>query len=499
MTPPPSSELSINTAWILLGRFGQRALGIINTIVLARLLVPDDFGLVALATAIAAVIEVFGEFGFDLALIRDQQATRDHYNTAWTLNIVRGGVFAGVLLAVAEPIAWSFSEPRLGPVIMFLAIRPLIEGFYNIGIVDFRKHMMMHREFLFFVISKVASLLFVIPLAYLWRSYWALVAGIVSEQAVRLLLSYLLHQFRPRLCLREWRELFAFSKWVLSSEIVVAIGNRMDTFVVGKWGTPHDVGIYNVSYEVSNLPTTELVWPIARAVFPAYAKIASDTNAIAKAYLKSLAVILGIASPLACGIAVTADLLVPIMFGEKWLAAIPIIQILTVFGLIRVFLSTDAPLLIAMNRPNIPALFDLAGICVLIPLLFIGMAYFGLAGIAWVLVGTYSARIVANQIAIGLLLKLSLGARLSAIWRTVPANALMVLVVWSVNDNWPSPGDLIGLIVQLLAVSAIGAAVYAASLLALWHISSRPDGVESFVLLNLKRFFRLITSSLRLS
>jgi lipopolysaccharide exporter len=486
--PPPSSPLSTNAAWMVLGRFGQRALGLVNTIVLARLLVPEDFGLVALATSVAVIIEVFGQFNFDLALIRDQNATRAHYDTAWTLNILRGLILGVVLLAAAEPIAWFFAEPRLSPVIMCLAIRPLIEGFYNIGIVDFRKHMMMHREFWLFLVSKLASLFLVIPLAYLWRSYWALIVGIISEQLVRLLLSYLLHKFRPRFDLTKWRELFGFSKWLLGSAIVVAIGNRMDTFAVGKWGTPHEVGIYNISYEIASLPTTELVWPIARAVFPAYAKIAANTSAITAAYLRSLAIILGIASPLACGIAVTSDLLVPIIFGEKWLAAIPIIQILAVFGLARVFLSTDGPLLIAMNRPKTLAVLDASEIILLrIPLLLVAMAWFGIVGVAATLVATYSIRTLVNQIIIGRLLRVSLVARLAVVWRTIIANAAMVGAVWLMQKNWPYHRDVVGLLVEAAAVVLVGAAVFSAALLVLWRLSRRPEGFESFMLAHIKR------------
>lgn len=486
--PPPSSQLSVNAAWMVLGRFGQRALGLVSTIILARLLVPEDFGLVALATSVAVVIEVFGQFNFDLALIRDQRATRAHYDTAWTLNILRGLVLGAILLAAAAPIAALFAEPRLAPIIMWLAIRPLIEGFYNIGIVDFRKHMMMHREFWLFIVSKLVSLVIVIALAYLWRSYWALIVGIISEQLVRLALSYVLHPFRPRFSLATWRELFGFSKWLLGSAIVVAIGNRMDTFVVGKWGTPADVGIYNVSNEIASLPTTELVWPIARAVFPAYAKIAANANAITSAYLRSLAIILGIASPLACGIAVTADLLVPIVFGEKWLAAVPIIQILAVFGLARVFLSTDGPLLIAMNQPKKLAKLDAGEILFLrIPLLLLAMPLFGIVGVAATLVATYSIRTLVNQIIIGRLLRVSLAARLAVVWRTIIANAAMVGAVWLMQKNWPYHRDIAGLLVEATAVVLVGAAIFSATLLVLWRLSGRPEGFESFMLAHIKR------------
>ena len=118
-----------------------RSLGLVSTVILARLLVPEDFGLVAMALVILGALEILGQAGFNLSLIRNQQAGRPQYDTAWTLQVLWGVLTAGVLLLGAPLIAAFFEEARLQGILYVFAVVSFIEGFKNIGIVDFRKEL----------------------------------------------------------------------------------------------------------------------------------------------------------------------------------------------------------------------------------------------------------------------------------------------------------------------------------------------------------------------
>src|SRR5688572_18978074 len=121
----PSSNLGrsmvVGAGWMVLLRIADRAVGLVSLAVLARLLLPEDFGLIAAAMSFIAVIEMLGEFGVELALIKNQQADRSHYDSAWTLNLITALLLAAVLFALASPAAAFFAEPRVEAIVRWLA------------------------------------------------------------------------------------------------------------------------------------------------------------------------------------------------------------------------------------------------------------------------------------------------------------------------------------------------------------------------------------------
>ena len=152
-------------AWMLLARLAERCLGLVSLLVLARVLVPADFGLVAMAMSVIAFVELASTFGFDLALIQREHLTREHYDTAWTFQVAVGFLCAGLIAAAAYPSAWFYDEPRLIPVMFVLAISRVLQSFENIGTVDFRRRMDFSREFAFSAWKKIVGFVITVALA----------------------------------------------------------------------------------------------------------------------------------------------------------------------------------------------------------------------------------------------------------------------------------------------------------------------------------------------
>ncbi|MDQ3444850.1 MAG: oligosaccharide flippase family protein, partial [Pseudomonadota bacterium] len=142
-------------AWMLLARVAERGLGLVSLLILARVLVPADFGLIAMAMSVIAFVELASTFGFDLALIQREHLTREHYDTAWTLQIAFGLLSAALIVALAYPSAWFYDEPRVIPVMLVLAASRGVQSFENIGTVDFRRRMDFSREFRFSAWKKI--------------------------------------------------------------------------------------------------------------------------------------------------------------------------------------------------------------------------------------------------------------------------------------------------------------------------------------------------------
>ncbi|MFB3077097.1 MAG: oligosaccharide flippase family protein, partial [Lysobacterales bacterium] len=218
-------------AWMVAMRFSMRGIGLVSTVILARLLVPADFGLVAMATIIFGLIEVMSQFGFGVFLIQKQNAGHDYYDTAWTLSILRGAVTCGLLFVIAMPVADFFGDPRLVEIFYVLALVALVRSIGNVGVIDFQKNLTFGKDFKLHVAVKLAAFCVTITAAILLRNYWALVIGIATAGFVRVALSYMMHPYRPRLSLARWREIMHFSKWLLANNVLGFLNRQSDGLI----------------------------------------------------------------------------------------------------------------------------------------------------------------------------------------------------------------------------------------------------------------------------
>ena len=177
-------KIADGAIWMLLFKVADRGLGLISTLILVRLLTPTDFGIVAMAVAMVAIVELLTSFGFDTAIIRQKDATDEHYHTAWTFDVLFGIFVAVVMVGFAGQVARFYNEPEVELVLYVLALSPLLSGFENVGIVAFRKDLQFRNEFRFQVWKKIAGFVVTVPLAFLLRNYWALVIGVVFRDSL---------------------------------------------------------------------------------------------------------------------------------------------------------------------------------------------------------------------------------------------------------------------------------------------------------------------------
>ena len=466
--------MAAGIAWMSLMRIGVKGLGLISSVVLARLLVPADFGLVAMAMSVILALELLREFSFDVALIQRQDSDRSFYDTAWTLNVLFGVMLASILVLVALPAAEYYHEPRLRSVMSVLALGMLVSGFENIGIVAFRKDLAFHKEFVLRVAQKACAIAITLPLAFALRSYWALVIGTVCSYVLGVAISYYAHPFRPRFSLAARKHLFAFSKWLVANNALWFVRDRSQDFVLGRIAGSSALGLFTISYEISNLPTTELVAPINRAVFPAYAKMAEDLSVLAQGFLNVIGLVVVVALPSGFGIAATAPLLVPVMLGDKWLEAIPIVSILAIFGSLNAMQTNCGSIHYAMGKPHTLTMIGVVQLVFLLPSVIWSAFHYGAIGIAWAYLFNVALVIVPLNYGVALYrLRLPPWRLLALLWRPAAATGVMYGVVRVWVERSPQPS-----VVSLATAVAIGAATYAATLAALWWAAGRPDGVE---------------------
>ncbi len=480
MTDSASGSLLAKTAggagWVIGFRMVTRLLGIASTLTLVRLLGPGDFGLVALASSFAQTVDAVANLSPHEAVIRERAPDRAMYDTAFTMSLLRGLLTTCVVAAGAVPAAGFFREPRMVPVLLALALATLIGSVENIACVDFMRSFAFKKEFQLWTIPRVLQVVATIGFALIWPSYWALVFGILTGRTGRTVLSYLMRPYRPRLTLAAWRRITGFTIWSWAITMVDMLRDRCDTVLVGRFFSSAQVGIYALGGEIASLPTSELAQPLCRACFLSFSQLRNAGMAVAQTYLRLLGATALLVLPAGVGIAMVADPLVRVAFGAKWLAAIPIIQILGISATIGALGSISMTLLSAFAMLRTTFMVMLAGGLVRVALLVALLP--GGTLVTAALIGT-AVGICEQAVLIGITMyrfHVRPAGLLRALWRSVLGAAVMGgALVWLGLGLVPvteAPWR------QMLGTAGAGAAIYITVVGVAWVAAGRPDGPE---------------------
>ncbi len=471
-------RIAVGAFWTVAMRMSIRMLGMISVIVLARLLVPEDFGVVAKASMISSFLEMIATFGLEAALIHHQRAVAAHYDTVWTIHVIRGAVIALLLTLLAFPAADFFREPALAQILWFYALVAILNGLQNVGVVDFRKHLKFDKDFRFSLYRKLAGFFITIVVAYVWRSYWAFVIGAVGASATALVVSFLMSPYRPTFTLKEWRSLFDFSKWIFLIGLISSISGKLDTFILSRFSSTAAVGRYSVSYELAGSASTEIAMPIARATMPGLAILNEKPDEFREMYRRTIALLMLIAVPAGLGLAAVAEPLTLVVLGEKWRAAGQLIEILAFYGMVRAVFALSSSAFQSSGKVKLLSHLMVTNLvlrCIFLP------AGFWLGGVSGLARGVLFVGVI--QLVLYLVVQQALGFLRIAIlaqdvWRVLLAGAVMYagLVVMLPQTGWlDGMTTAVALVVQI----ALGAALYLSALAIAWTASGKKEGPES--------------------
>jgi lipopolysaccharide exporter len=469
--------------WVMAWRLGMRALGLVSTLVLVRLIAPADFGIIALATSFMQSIDGMLTLGTEEAVIREAAPDRDFYDTAYTLNLLRGLSVTVLVAALAYPAADFFADPRLGPVLLFIACLPLLDGFANIGAVDFRRDFAFHKEFAIMVMPKLCGIIAAITAAFLLHSYVAMLAGMGVNRALRVVMSYVMHPYRPALSLKAWRGLAGYSLWTWVLSLAVLVRDRCDSLLLGRLMNTAAVGFYAVGAEIAALPTTELIEPLGRAAFSGFAAGRQQHADPGETYLRLIGSAALLTLPAGVGLSLVAAPLVALAFGHDWAQAVPVLRILSLSFIIMVFGHLSLHLLTAYALLGRLVGITLVGAAARVALLALLIPAFGLPGAAS---GAAIAVVLEQALTVATAFRrfrVGVGSVIRSIWRPTLATASMTAVLSTAGLGWTNDPDP----VRMIEAIAIGGLVYAAVLLAAWTLAGRPAGPETDVLALLRR------------
>lgn len=471
-------------------RWSLRLLGAVNIAILARLLTPSDFGVVAMATAVVGLSKVFFEFGVDYALIRKNDATEDHFHAAWSIRLLQSFALATVLVVASPYAAAHFDDPRVTSLLWVLAGGVIVQGLSNIGVISFRKELEFDKEFRFLVLSKFLSIGLTITIAFILRSYWALVIGIVAANTIECLLSYRFHPFRPRFSMAAAGDIWSFSKWMMVLHFSNYLTSRFDRMLLGGLVPAGRLGHYTMGIELSQMAATELVAPVSRAIVPGLAKLQVDPKRLRTAFLKTLGATAIVTIPASVGFAVVADEVIPIALGEQWVDAIAVAQVASIH-LMFVTLGSAASN-ISLITGHISKLVALSAIRATL-FLSAFLTVFEWGEILGVLYLKLCLAFLMSSAVLTVVSKshdIPLRKIVAQIWRPAVAATAMAAVILGTFGPADEASGL-----TLAAKVGVGGAVYVVANALLWRVFGGSGGIEDEVSRLFAKKFRSRTKS----
>jgi lipopolysaccharide exporter len=460
-------------AWMLAMRMSVRVIGMVNTMIVARILLPEDFGLIAMAMVVVAFVDALNDMGLDMALIRSREVTVQLYNSAWTLSALVGAANAAVLVLIAPHVAAFYGDARLDGLLCTMAGLPLLNGLANPRVADFRRNLHFSKDFQHQLFSRLMALPATIIAALVLRSYWALVVGMFASSAALIVLGYIMRPFFPRPSFAQCRSLLGFSIWVQVRSIGLVLSSRFDQLFIGKILTPADVGGYRMTQELAEMATVETVLPLGRALLPGYAVLQSSPIRRRNAYLKVVGAHGVLATALGGILYCVSGEFIGIVLGYRWLEYTAVFEMLILAAGVMAVGGAAGPFLVAVGRVRTLAMYSW---------LQLGFLVVGLIGVNIVaadLIAVASVRVVVTGLTVVLLLRVSAsesGASLADLARVLvrPLAAMTVMMLAIAFAGINSDTVLVTLILKVI----IGTAAYTLALEVFWLFAGRPDGVE---------------------
>ena len=496
--PVPGSlarRVTVGALWMVAVRFSSRTLGLISTLVVARILLPADFGLVAMAIAFSQSVTAFSEVGVGEALVRHPQDATSLYDTAFTMQVIRGFLTAAVV-ALAAPFAGSWlGEPRLGPIFLVLAALAAVSGFENIAIAEFRRNLRFDVEFALQILPRVLQVAVAIAAALLLHSYWALLIAISVSKLSRLVATYAVHPHRPRFTLRGWRELFGFSFWTWASSLAGIAWTRSEAFIITPALGVAAFGLYSLAWEIGVLPSSEFFAPAIAALFPGFAEARRRGDTETLSPMAVVAFLTMLAVPLAIAVSAAGGPLVTVLLGQRWLAARPLVAITAIYCVVSPFSFIAGTLLSASGK--VARFFVVTFVSALVRIAALAYAVRGgdLLVVTWVAVGTIAVEGLVFAAVLRAAGELRLRPHAWALARTLAAGLVSLAVTWSTGWGWHDaasqrvlPAILDGTRVGLLAI-----AVFSVAVGILWRLAGSPYGPEARALNLLRPLVARIT------
>ena len=353
-----------NLIWAGSLRGVVRGLTIVKTLILARILTPAQFGIFGIATLILGILETVSETGVNVILIQEKKTINHYVNTAWVVSILRGILISLIIILLSPLIVVFFDSPKSLDSLFLISLIPLIRGFINPSVVSYQKNLEFNKEFKFRTILISFEVIATVIFGLILRNETALVLGMICSAIVEVVLSFKLLEPLPKFefNIDKLKKVISLGKWITGAKIFDYLFSHGDDIVVGKLLGTFSLGIYQQAYKISTLPITEIAETFQKVTFPLYSKMVADNKSIKKIYLKTFLTTLLIVIPFSLILFLIPEQIVLILLGNNWLSAIPVLQVLAIFAIVKTIANGTFPVLLSYKRQDLVMLLTLIGI-----------------------------------------------------------------------------------------------------------------------------------------
>ena len=382
-----TENLSTRTGRALTWRFatlvGSKSIALARTLVLARLLVPDDFGLMAIALVTIHTTARITDLGMTPALVQHRDRNDGLLDTAWTLGVVRSLLLAAVLVLAAPWIAGIFGDPRATWILRWTALLPILQALSSIAITDLIRDLEFARLAALTLTTLMTEAIVSISLAPTY-GVGALVVGAIAGPAIALPLSYLLapHFPRPRFSRRDATLLIRFGRWILLSGILATIASLVMQITISRLLGAASLGFYYLAVRLTDIPVQISGKVVDEVAFPMFARLQEDAIRTGRAFRSMIKGLIAVVAPMSIALVVFADRIVSDLLGPTWESSAPLIRILAIASLVGLYGDACAPLFKGQGKPRYATLLELTQVVVLISLILPLTDRYGLVGAA---------------------------------------------------------------------------------------------------------------------
>lgn len=341
--------------WSALGEMAAKAVSPLVFIVLARLLTPEDFGVVAVAVIAVNFSEVFWDAGLNKALVQRQGDLQKAANVVFWTNAVLGIFIYLTLFALSHPIAYLFEDSRVAPVLQVLGLQMVFSSLSAVHTTLLQKNLNFKRLFHIRLWTVGVPGMASIPLAYFGMGYWALVIGSLGGAIFQLLVLWLLSSWRPQLEFDKAvaRELLSFGAWASANGLLAWFFAWADSLVIGIYLTAHDLGLFRTGSALVDEVFTLLIVPVSPVLFSAFSRITSDFVRLRKALIKANKFITMIMLPAGFGLFAVREPLAELIFGSHWQGVGIVIGTMGLLHGISWIIGANTEAYLAIGRPDL--------------------------------------------------------------------------------------------------------------------------------------------------
>lgn len=363
--------------WSFIDNFSSQIITFIIGIILARLLGPEEFGLVGMITIFIAISETIINSGFSPALIQKQDCTERDYSTVFFYNLIAGLFFFLLLFFIAPLISNFFKEPQLLLIVRVLAVVLLISPLTIIQQTILIKRIDFRLQTRISIIAGITSGSISIWMAFRGYGVWSLVAKTIIQRAVTSILLWLWNRWRPLLVFstESFKTLFKFASNILMASLIDTIYRNIYYLIIGKYFSATELGYYTRADRFKALPSENLNNVISKVSFPVLSEIKKDKIKLKAAYKRLITSTMLVSFILMIGLAAVAEPMVLTLIGEKWRPSIVYLQMLCFVGMLYPLHSLNLNILLVKGRSDLSLRLEVLKKLLAIPIIITGIIW----------------------------------------------------------------------------------------------------------------------------